>query len=300
MPDNSQFVSEDFIDGKVVISGPSRTGKSEQVLNHLNALARSGERFYLILPSGDYVQRYKKLIAGSAGGYIGSSVMTLNSLVELIEEASGRRGNEEVPGYMLNHMISEIIEKAADSNQLSYFGEAAKLNSFSLELQLLFSEFLHSRLKPDDLIGLDFEGMLKQKISEIGLIYGDYLEKCRESGIGDFDIRLSNAVEILNSNEELFKDVQAVIIDGFYDYTLLQQELFNTLIGRVKNVLLTRLHDDGREKVFKFADRMKGFYEGFKEKSSKLGKWDNSPIALLRENLFEPKIGSSGKNQDIP
>ena len=300
MPDNSQFISEDFIDGKVVISGPSRTGKSEQVLNHLNALAQSGERFYLILPSGDYVQRYKKLIAGSAGGYIGSSVMTLNSLVAVIEEASGRRDYREVPGYMLNHMISEIIEKAADSNQLSYFGEAAKLNSFSLELQKLFSEFLHSRLKPDDLIGLNFEGMLRQKVSEIGLIYGEYLNRCSESGDGDFDIRLNNAVDILRSNEECFKDVQAVIIDGFYDYTLLQQELFKTLIGRVKNVLLTRLHDDGREKVFKFADRMKSFYEGFKEKPSKLGKWDNSPIALIRENVFEPEIESSGKKQDIP
>ena len=286
---------------KELISGPTRTGKSEQLLDRIELLKRADKKFILLLPTGDHVNHYKRQIALKHGGIFGSSIVDLIGLVKMIERLSDAPFPKETPKFVLIHMLENIIRDRVSKGELVYFKKAAELRSFASEMHFLIDEFIQSRVNPEDLAGLELGRSQEQKLSEIRQLYSDYLEKCDSLNKGNKHQRLGSAIRRLNSDKNILNGFDTLIVDGFYDYTPLQSQLFKTLFERIGNVLTAQLYEEGREEVFDYTKRNQKLFNGFEPIAPKLGKWDSSPIAQIREKIFESfNNGSDKSEQDIP
>ena len=285
---------------KVLISGPARTGKSEQIISRIKEYAESNRKFLLIVPMHDSVTQYKRLIAENSGGLFNSSILSLNELTKKIGQEFNQSPYENAKKYQLHQMVSDIIEEKASAGELKYFNEASKLLGFPAELLKLFGEFIQSMIKPNDLMDLKIGWKQEQKLSEIRALYEQYLGKCDKRKIGDTDLRLSKAVEQLSADNTIFSDYKAIIVDGFYDYIPLQRRLFELLFKKFDDVLATHLYDDNRKTVFKYAESAISLFEGFNSLQPKYSKWGDSPIAMIRENIFDEGENISDKAENIP
>ena len=285
---------------KELISGPTRTGKSEQLLDRIGLLKKSDKKFILLLPTGDHVNHYKRQIALKHGGIFGSSIVDLNGLVKMIENRSDAPMPKKTPSFVFTYMLENIISDRLSGGKLIYFKKAADLKSFASELYSLINEFIQSCVNPEDLAGLEIGRSQEMKLSEIRLLYEDYLEICENLKKGNKYQRLDSAISILESDKNILKDYNTLIVDGFYDYTPLQSRLFKTLFERISNVLTAQLFEEGREQVFDYSKRNEKLFDGFERIAPKLGKWDSSPIAQMRERIFDSKIAADRSKQVIP
>ena len=138
---------------KELISGPTRTGKSEQLLDRIELLKRADKKFILLLPTGDHVNHYKRQIALKHGGIFGSSIVDLNGLANMIESLTDEPFPKKTPNFVLTHILEDIIRDKLSKSELIYFKQAAELKSFASELGSLIDEFIQSRVNPEDLIG---------------------------------------------------------------------------------------------------------------------------------------------------
>jgi len=289
-----------YIGHKILISGPARTGKSEQIISRIKEYAESNTNFILIVPTSDYLNQYKRLIAENSGGLFDTSVLSLDDLIKKIEQQSDQKVYESAQNFQLHRMVSDIIEDKVSGGELQYFKEASKLLGFAAELLKLFGEFVQSLIKPNDLLELKIGWKQQQKLSEIRLLYEEYLTECEERKIGSKDFRLSKAVEYLSTENGIFNSVQAIIVDGFYDYTPLQKKLFRILFEKFNDTLVTHLYDDNRKTVFKYTERAIDLFEGFKSVPPKFTEWRDSPAAMIRENIFEEEVENLKNTADIP
>ena len=285
----------------VLISGPARTGKSEQIISRIKEYTKSSTNFLLIVPQSDSVTQYKRLIAEKCGGLFNSSILSIKDLVKKIEQRSDQSQYEAAKRYELHQLVSDIVKEKESLGELQYFKEASKLQGFPAELLKLFNEFIQSMVMPKDLLELKTGWKQEQKLSEIRSIYEKYLTECDENNLGDENFRLSKVVEYISAENGVFSDYQAIIVDGFYDYTPLQKRLFNILFERIDEVLVTHLYDENRKTLFKYAKRAIDLFEGFKSVSPKYSKWDESPIAKIRENIFndDDDISDGAENISI-
>ena len=281
---------------KELISGPTRTGKSEQLLDRIEELGRVNKKFILLLPTVDHVNHYKRQLALKHGGIFGSSIVDLNGLVNMIERQSDAPFPKTTPKFVLTHMLENIVRDKLSKSELIYFKKAAELKSFASELRSLVNEFIQSRVTPEDLIGLELGRSQELKLSEIRMLYSDYLERCALQNKGNKHQRLGLAIDILKSDKNILKDFDTLIVDGFYDYTPLQSHLFKTLFERIGNVLIAQLYEEGRGEVFDYTKRNEKLLEDFEPVTSKLGKWDSSPIARIREKIFDSNNNISDKS----
>ena len=280
---------------KELIFGPTRTGKSEQLLDRIELLWRENKKFILLLPTGDHVNHYKLQIALKHDGIFGSSIVDLNGLVNMIERVTDAPLPKKTPKFVLTHMLENIVGDRLSKGELIYFRKAAELKSFASELRSLIDEFIQSRVTPEDLTGLDLGRSQELKLSEIRLLYSDYLESCALQSKGNKYQRLGFAIDILKSDKNILKDFDTLIVDGFYDYTPLQSHLFKTLFERIGNVLTAQLYEEGRGEVFDYTKRNEKLFENFEQIAPKLGKWDSSPIAGIREKIFDSNNNISDK-----
>ena len=287
-------------DGKILISGAARTGKSEQIISRIEEYVKSSTKFLLIVPTTDYQNRYKQLIAKYVGGLFDSPVFSLKELIKNIEQQSQQTSYGNAQNFELNRIISDIIEEKVSAGKLHYFEEASKLLGFPGELLKLFGEFVQSMIDPDDLLELKLGWNQEQKLSEIRLLFRAYLDECDDQKFGDIDFRLKKVIEYLSTENSIFNDVQAIIVDGFYDYNPLQKQLFQILFKTINDVLVTHLYDDNRKNVFEYSERSINLFEGFKIVPPKFSKWGGSSIATIRENIFEENDDIHEKAAEIP
>ena len=152
---------------KELISGPTRTGKSEQLLDRIGLLKKSDKNFILLLPTKDHVNHYKRQIALKHGGIFGSSIVDLNGLVNMIELRSELHLPQNIPNHVVTQMLQDIVRERVSSGELLYFKRAAELKSFASEFRSLIDEFIQSNVKPKDLAGLELGRNQQLKLKEI-------------------------------------------------------------------------------------------------------------------------------------
>ena len=233
------------------------------------------------------------------GGIFGSSIVDLNGLVNMIDLRSESDLPQIIPNYVVTFMLQNIIRDRVSSGDLLYFKKAAELKSFASEFSSLIDELIQSNVKPEDLTGLELGRSQELKLSEIRLLYSDYLENCADLK-GNKHQRLESALNFLESDKNILKDFDTLIVDGFYDYTPLQSRLFKTLFERIGNVLTAQLYEEGRGEVFDYTKRSEKLFNGFEPIAPKLGKWDSSPIAQIREKIFDTSSAAEKSRKPVP
>ena len=233
------------------------------------------------------------------GGIFGSSIVDLNGLVKMIDLRSESDLPQIIPNYVVTFMLQNIIHDRVSSGDLLYFKKAAELKSFASEFSSLIDELIQSNVKPEDLTGLELGRSQELKLSEIRLLYSDYLENCADLKGNKYQ-RLDSAISRLESDKNILKDFDTLIVDGFYDYTPLQSRLFKTLFERIGNVLTAQLYEEGRGEVFDYTKRSEKLFNGFEPIAPKLGKWDSSPIAQIREKIFDTSSAAEKSRKPVP
>lgn len=93
---------------------------------------------------------------------------------------------------------------------------------------------------------------------EVALIYAKYSEALDKKRLTDEDADQLRALQILRRDlsDELasrtwLKDIELLVLDGFFDFTPVQGEILRCLIPQIPNVIVNLNHDPHNEEIFR-------------------------------------------------
>ena len=134
--------------------------------------------------------------------------------------------------------------------------------------------------------------------NEIALIYSTYTDLLNQNQLTEEDADQLRAVWVLRGlidgrgvQVPWLKQVQLLIIDGFFDFTPVQGEIVRQLIPRFPQTIVNLNHDDANPEIFVPFQETIGQLQGIAKFDTVHTKEYSAPtgvLGLLRENLFNP------------
>lgn len=217
------------------ILGRAGTGKTHYILNsikHSLTVSPDGAPIILLVPEQATFQAEYSLTAEmNLCGTIRAQVLSFRRLAHRVLLETG--GAARVPiGELGKRMVfRQLLDKNQDN--LKIFGKSACRSGFSDTLARSIGELKTYQITPDNLdmvsLGLDNENLLKDKLTDISLLYRQFEDYLLPHYTDPDDYLSLMAEGILKS--EHFKDCE-IWIDGFKGFT--PQEF-----AVIKNMLLT-------------------------------------------------------------
>ena len=134
--------------------------------------------------------------------------------------------------------------------------------------------------------------------NEIALIYSTYTDLLNQNQLTEEDADQLRAVWVLRGlidgrgvQVPWLKQVQLLIIDGFFDFTPVQGEILRQLIPRFPQTIVNLNHDDANPEIFVPFQETIGQLQGIAKFDTVHTQEYSAPtgvLGLLRESLFNP------------
>ncbi|NLI93166.1 MAG: helicase-exonuclease AddAB subunit AddB [Peptococcaceae bacterium] len=183
-------------------------------------------------------------------------------------------------------MIYRILDKM--KNDMSFFHQAADREGFVNTISELITEFKRYSVTPEKLMtacdGLERNELLKEKLSELSLIYSEF-ERIIAQRYRDSDDDLTVAAQKIPSCN-LFDNAE-IWIDGFAGFTPQEYKVIENLLAKAKRINITLCSDSleestGSTDVFASAKRVRRKMVSIAKES---GAGIDSPICLQAQPL---------------
>ena len=225
------------------IIGTKQSGKTEKAHSILKNAVSSGRSAMLIVPK-QYTFESDKKILHLLGPKDASDVEVL-SFSRLVNTAMSRYGGITKPiakeGARVI-LMSLAIEALTD--KLTVFRRHR--NNFALVTKMLtcVDEIKRVGVTSDELYSCSekiTDKTLKEKLSEIALIYSTYDALVSESRFDDADV-LTEMAKVL-SDTDIFKD-KTIVIDGFSEFSFGEMKLIEVMLKQSENVYVTLCTDN--------------------------------------------------------
>ncbi|MGZ8847303.1 MAG: PD-(D/E)XK nuclease family protein, partial [Pyrinomonadaceae bacterium] len=148
---------------------------------------------------------------------------------------------------------------------------------------------------------------------EVALIYAKYSEALDKKNLTDEDADQLRALQILRSDLgsesaslPWLRDIELLVLDGFFDFTPVQGEILRCLIPQIPNVIVNLNHDPHNEEIFRpfqsTVDHLKSiasFETTINDESIPV----NQSLSPLRRRLFNvdqvDDLGSAGEKPQV-
>ncbi|MDQ3666722.1 MAG: PD-(D/E)XK nuclease family protein [Acidobacteriota bacterium] len=135
---------------------------------------------------------------------------------------------------------------------------------------------------------------------EIALIYSTYTELLNRHQLTERDADQLRALSILNGELDgqvvsipWHKNVQMLVLDGFFDFTPVQGEILRRLIPRIPEVVVNLNHDELNQEIFlpfqETVEHLKAIAT-FEIKRSAGSVSTRGALSNLRQDLFNPSL----------
>jgi len=308
------------------IYGRSGSGKTHLCLNEIRgSLLHNAEnpqnerRLVLLVPEQYTFQAERDLIKVlETGGILKTEVLSFRRLAFRVFNEAGGITQPRLHSAGKCMILYKIINQF--KNDLNIFAKTAERQGFANILSGMVTEFKRYNVTPaelrDAISGLQDETLLKEKLSELTVIYEEY-EKILFQKYRDADDDLTMAALKLD-NCALYEGAE-IWIDGFSGFTPQEYKVISRLLAQAGRVTVCLCTDsliredytqgtDVFENVRECAERLSRVA---KEKGieieppvylrGKLPRFTNSPeLSHLEQNFFAfPPSKYSGKTKDI-
>jgi ATP-dependent helicase/DNAse subunit B len=217
---------------------------------------------------------------------------------------------DELP--LKRSLVSQILIRLKEAGKLKAIGPLAGREGCVNSIATLIGELQRSAKTPDEVATIiasrsqDFSQQSGSAVSqvdfdhEVALIYSSYYELLNKHQLTDNDADQLRALAALRGEVEghkvqvpLLKDVELLILDGFFDFTPVQGEILRELIPRVPQTLVNLNYDGRNAEIFapfqETVDQL-ATISSFEQVESVEQLETNGVLSRLRPNLFNPRM----------
>ncbi|MBS4536751.1 PD-(D/E)XK nuclease family protein [Clostridium sp. D2Q-14] len=192
--------------------------KSKEFIKNNNC-----DKFYYILPSGNLLNAYREKLLVDIKGAFGLNVITFDDVVnELINQYSYRKIDDSVK----ETIIASIVRKLLKNGKIHYYKDQKDNESFIKSLSYIIGEIKRSLVTVKNLKS----GVKNHiKYNEIWNIYEEYQKFLKGNNLLDNEEVYMKAFENMKDCLEIFKTLDTIIIDEFFDFRPLELYLIEEL-----------------------------------------------------------------------
>ncbi len=221
------------------ITGAASSGKSTFLYDKILKMAAEDlKRKYIIIVPEQYALRVEQeLVKQSDGnGVINIEVLSFTRLAYRLMEEACDEGYPVLNDMGKNMLIRRIMQESAD--RLGVFRGKERNAGFVDEIKSAISEMCQYMISPEMLE--EFEnntekGLLKAKMSDFRIIYGEFLSKIQNvyqtaENMQVMSFKHIGSSEILSS--------ACLVFDGFTGFTPVQRQFIEHMMGRVSEIFM--------------------------------------------------------------
>lgn len=223
-----------------IVTGRSKSGKSEYVYQKISKLVENGEKVILIVPEQFSHSAEKRLLS-----YINSisensaEVYSFNHLASVVESALGYSCVNKLDAVGKSVIISDILK----NNELTFYKNAYNQKGFVDLASSVIGEFKKYMLLPETLeiiADKTDDKVLSMKLKDLTVVYKEFEKKiAKEYRDGDDLLTiLSERIE----NNDIFND-RYVFFDGFSTFIPQEIKVIEVICKKCREVCVTLCMD---------------------------------------------------------
>lgn len=220
-----------------LIIGRSGSGKTGFCLKEIKNKQKENTRLIYIVPEQYSLQAERELV-NATGGILSAVVLSFRRLAENIFSECGILADKQLTDTGKLMVLRRIL--MMNKRDFQYFGVVCERQGFVDRISQAMTEFFAGGITSEDLKKyaqrFDEGSALRNKLSDMSLIYSQYCEFIKREYITDDDI-LTIASEKMSSAEYI-KGAE-VWIDGFYGFTYQEYQIISRLLASCKMVNVT-------------------------------------------------------------
>lgn len=287
-----------------IVSGRSKSGKTQYIYNKIASLVREGEQAILIVP---------EQFSHSAEKHLLELVGTIDDRgVEVFSFAHLATATESKVGQVHRNKINQISKVLIIRNiiadcKLEFYKNASKQNGFTEMFADSIDEMKKYMLTPDTLVQIANETqdtVLAMKLRDFSLVYKKYEEKLAEiyDDADDSLTILSKQISEFN----VYKD-KHIFLDEFDTFVPQELDIIRALAATCKNVTISICSDESEINTTLFmptnntqAKLSKTLNNNIKYTSFEKSHFASEAISHLEKNLFSfrPEL-YKGDSKDV-
>ncbi len=222
-------------------------GKTEAAQSRLTDLKRRDPyaKVWCLLATERQIYAFRQRLMErpeASSVYVNIEFFTFYGLYHYILESAGnpQRVLDNAARYRLLRLILAQLER---DGELEVFGRIAQTPGFIRLLADFLYEFKQGMTDPDRF----GHAALTDKDREIARIYALYQDVLRMNAMVDREGEGWLALDELENDRHLARDVSLLLVDGYDQFNPLQSQLLTLLAGRADETLITLTHVEGRE-----------------------------------------------------
>lgn len=223
-----------------IITGRSKSGKSEYIYSEIERLDRKGEETILIVPEQFSHTAEKRLLARiDAIREDKTEVFSFGHLCTAVEKRLGYPESININSVSKALIIKDIIKNC----DLKFYTDAEDKNGFSDLISSSIAEFKKYMLTPDmldDISKKSEEQILKLKLSDLSEIYRLYEEKVSQKYKTDDDTLTVLAKRLKSA--PVFKN-KHVFIDGFSTFVPQELDIIACIAENCRELTISLCYD---------------------------------------------------------
>ncbi|HHW23453.1 MAG TPA: helicase-exonuclease AddAB subunit AddB [Clostridiaceae bacterium] len=224
--------------GLRIVYGRAGSGKTHRFLNEIKEQIENGtaNKLVLLVPEQFSFQAEKSLISAvGTGGIINTEVLSFQRMAYRIFNKEGGITYPHIHPAGKSMIIYRILDKLRD--KFKVFSGSCEQDGFVNTISALITEFKRYNVTPEHLVQVSDElpggTLLKDKLTELGLIYGEF-ESTLARRYRDTDDDLALAARKL-SESDLY-DGADIWIDGFNSFTPQEYKMIGELLKKARSV----------------------------------------------------------------
>ncbi|MCU0493835.1 MAG: hypothetical protein MUD01_19765, partial [Chloroflexaceae bacterium] len=208
--------------------GPAASGKTSAALELLREPRRG--RALLLVPGGVQLRWLNERVDLPPR----TRIKQFYSFADTILRMAGKRP-EPLTGTMGTLLLRRILRELAADGKLPLFARVAHKPGFVATVGQLLEEAQQNKVDPQRLASAS----VTPYDAELGLIYAAYESALTRLGRADINRRLALARDALRANPRLLASLALLVVDGFDQFTPLQQSLLHEASRQARRTVVT-------------------------------------------------------------
>ncbi|HEV3259373.1 MAG TPA: PD-(D/E)XK nuclease family protein [Gemmataceae bacterium] len=236
-----------------IVCGPAGSGKTTRLLERYRSVVAASVGGALWLgPTHRSVEALRLRLMNGLTGCLAPNLFTFQDFAEeviRVNDPSARPLSNLQRRLLANELVAQLHNRGA----LSHFGRVVDTRGFTETVFSFLAELKRNEVWPEQFAEVVGSRALGAKAEQGAVLYAEYQKLLIAHKLYDLEGRFWYARDLLTRGQFLpFEAVRAVFVDGFTDFTRTQQEILETLCGRVDEFWLALVNepDDERAELF--------------------------------------------------
>jgi len=229
-----------------IVYGRAGSGKTHFILDEIRSRIEenSGRTLVLLVPEQFSFQAEKNLVSVTkTGGILKTEVLSFQRMAHRVFNETGGITYPHIHPAGKSMIIYQILNKMSD--RFKVFAGTCEREGFINTISTLITEFKRYNVTPgrlqDAIDALDEDNPLREKLTEINLVYGEF-ESLIEKRYRDSDDDLTLAAKKIAASS-LYHDAE-IWIDGFVSFTPQEYKIIGELLKKAFRVTVSLCTDN--------------------------------------------------------